>query len=95
MLLLTISEFRNNISQYMQRAANERISVKTKHGVFDITPSKEIRTNPSPSGDPWFDVPENLLQSNAEKLMSWLVVLLLGTKYEKKLKIGCKNEIQR
>ncbi len=60
MILLTISEFRGNISKYMQMALTELVSVKTKNGIFDIKPNKEIRTNPSPSNDPWFDVPENM-----------------------------------
>ncbi len=61
MLLLTITEFRSNISKYMELAATELVSVKTKFGVFNITPNAEIRTsNPSPSNDPWYDAPENI-----------------------------------
>ncbi len=60
MLLLTVTEFRSNISQYLHRALTEHIAVKTKEGVFDITPNSEIRTNPSPSNDPWFNDPRNM-----------------------------------
>ena len=41
-------------------AISENIAIKSPAGIFEITPSKEIRTNPSPSKDPWFDVPENM-----------------------------------
>lgn len=42
-------------------AINEPIAIKSKAGIFNITLNQEIRTsNPSPSNDPWFDVPENL-----------------------------------
>lgn len=64
MLLLTVTEFRSNISRYLHLATKEHIAVKTKEGIFDIIPSKEIRTNPSPSNDPWFDVPENMTHLN-------------------------------
>ncbi len=60
MLLLTVTEFRSNISKYLKMALTEHIAIKNKDGVFDISLSKEIRVNPSPSNDPWFDVPENI-----------------------------------
>ncbi|MFI3280279.1 MAG: hypothetical protein SNG49_08995 [Rikenellaceae bacterium] len=60
MLLLTVSEFRGNISKYLKMAVTEKIAVKSPSGIFSITPCEEIRTNPSPSNDPWFDVPENM-----------------------------------
>ena len=60
MLLLSVSEFRANVSKYLAMAMTEQISVRSKVGIFNITPNTEIRTNPSPSNDPWFDVPENM-----------------------------------
>ncbi len=60
MLLLTVSEFRGNISKYLKMAITEKIAVKSPSGIFNITPCEEIRTNPSPSGDPYFDNKENL-----------------------------------
>ena len=60
MLLLTVTEFRSNMSKYLKMAITEHIAIKSPAGVFDITPSKEVRINPSPSNDPWFDVPENM-----------------------------------
>ena len=45
-------------------AISENIAIKSPAGIFEITPSKEIRTNPSPSNDPWFDVPENIEHLN-------------------------------
>ncbi|MFI3296148.1 MAG: hypothetical protein R3Y59_00800 [bacterium] len=65
MLLLTVSEFRANISKYLKMAVTEQIAIKSKSGIFNISPSENIRTsNPSPSGDVWFDVPENLESIN-------------------------------
>ncbi len=60
MLLLTVSEFRSNLSKYLKMALTERIAIKSPAGVFDISPSREVRTNPSPSGDSYFDNQENL-----------------------------------
>lgn len=67
MLLLTVTEFRNNISKYLQMALTERIALKSKGGIIELTPSKEIRTtNPSPSGDPFWNEPNNLAQLNKD-----------------------------
>ncbi len=60
MLLLSVSEFRGNISKYLKLATTEKIAVKSPSGIFSITPCEEIRTNPSPSNDPWFDDSENM-----------------------------------
>lgn len=62
MLLLTVTEFRNNIGKYLQMAFTERIALKSKKGIIELTPSREIHTNPSPSGDPWFDDPRNMAE---------------------------------
>ena len=64
MLLLSVSEFRANVSKYLTMAMTEQISIRSKAGIFNITPNTEIRTNPSPSKDPWFDVPENMEHLN-------------------------------
>ncbi len=82
MLLLSISEFRANVSKYLQMSLTENISIRSKSGIFNITPNTEIRTtNPSPSNDPWFEVPENVAElnrrikslenCNLSKLQSW------------------------
>ncbi len=60
MLLVSVTDFRANISKYLQLATKERIAIKSKSGIFDLTPSKEIRTNPSPSNDSYWNVPENV-----------------------------------
>lgn len=60
MLLLTITEFRNNISKYMKMAFTEKIAVKSKNGIIELTPNKEIRVNPSPSNDSYFEDPRNI-----------------------------------
>ena len=60
MLLLTVTEFRNNIGKYLQMAFNEKIALKSKKGIIELNPSSEIRTNPSPSGDLWFDDTRNM-----------------------------------
>ncbi|MFI3261497.1 MAG: hypothetical protein R3Y26_01175 [Rikenellaceae bacterium] len=70
MLLLSVSEFRANVSKYLQMAMTEKVAIRSKSGIFNITPNTEIRTtNPSPSKDAWFDVPENMehLQKSLEK----------------------------
>ncbi len=60
MLLLTVSEFRGNISKYLKMAMTQSIAIKSPSGIFNISPSKEIYTNPSPSNDEWFDNAENM-----------------------------------
>jgi len=60
MLLISVSEFRNNISKYLQRAFTEHIAIKSKGGVVELTPNKKIRVNPSPSNDSYFDDPRNI-----------------------------------
>lgn len=60
MLLLTVTEFRNNISKYLQMAFTEKIALKSKNGIIELTPNTEIRVNPSPSNDPYFDDPRNI-----------------------------------
>jgi hypothetical protein len=62
MLLLTVTEFRNNIGKYLQLAFTEKIALKSKRGIIELTPSREIRLNPSPSGDLWFDDSRNLAE---------------------------------
>ncbi len=64
MLLLTVTEFRNNISRYLKMALTERIALKSKDGVIELTPSKEIRVNPSPSNDQYFDNPHNIKETD-------------------------------
>jgi hypothetical protein len=59
-MLVTASEFRKNQKKYFQLALNEKVGVKSGNIVFEITPSKEVYVNPSPSGDPWFDDPRNM-----------------------------------
>lgn len=60
MLLLTVTEFRSNISKYLKMASTERIALKSPSGIFEIVPSKELRINPSPSNDPYFDNASNI-----------------------------------
>lgn len=60
MLLLTVTEFRSNISKYLKLASSERVALKSPSGIFEIVPSKEIKINPSPSKDVWFDEPRNM-----------------------------------
>ena len=63
MLELTITEFKKDIIKYLQLAMTETISIKSREQVFEINSSKSkatSNTNPSPSNDPWFDVPENI-----------------------------------
>ncbi|MFI3304366.1 MAG: hypothetical protein SNF68_04555 [Rikenellaceae bacterium] len=65
MLLLTVTEFRNNISKYLQLAFTEKIALKSKGGIIELQPSTELRTsNPSPSRDPFYDNPQNVEHLN-------------------------------
>ena len=64
MILLTVTEFRNNLSKYLQMAFTEKIALKSKKGIIELMPSNEIRLNPSPSGDTWFDNPRNMAELN-------------------------------
>lgn len=64
MLLLSVTEFRNNISKYLKMAFTEKIALKSKDGIIELTPNTEIRVNPSPSNDPWFDDPRNVEELN-------------------------------
>lgn len=60
MLLLTVTEFRNNVSKYLKMALTERIALNGKDGIIELTPCKDIRVNPSPSNDSYFDNPHNI-----------------------------------
>ena len=60
MVLVTASEFRKNQKKYFQVAMHEKVGVKSGDVIFEITPSKELKVNPSPSGDPFWDDPRNL-----------------------------------
>ena len=60
MLLLSATEFRNNMGKYLQMAFSEKIALKSKQGIVELKPNTEIRLNPSPSCDPWFDDSRNI-----------------------------------
>ena len=60
MILVTASEFRKNQRKYFQTALQEKVGVRSNGTIFEITPSKELRVNPSPSGDPFWDDPRNV-----------------------------------
>ena len=59
-VLVTASEFRKNQKKYFQTALQEKIGVKSGDVIFEITPSKDLRVNPSPSGDPFWNDSRNL-----------------------------------
>ncbi|MFY9116418.1 MAG: hypothetical protein WBK97_00875 [Bacteroidales bacterium] len=44
----------------MKMAFTEKIAVKSKNGIIELTPNKEIRVNPSPSNDSYFEDPRNI-----------------------------------
>ena len=64
MILLTVTEFKNNIEKYLQMAFTEKIALKSTGGIIELNPSSEIRLNPSPSNDPWFDDIRNMTELN-------------------------------
>ncbi len=45
MLLLTTTEFRNNIGKYLDLAFTEKIALKSKKGIIELSPSNEIRSS--------------------------------------------------
>ncbi|MFI3240101.1 MAG: hypothetical protein R3Y22_05885 [Bacteroidales bacterium] len=60
MILVTVTEFRNNLSKYLELAFREKVALKSKGGIIELNPSKDIHLNPSPSKDKWFDNKENV-----------------------------------
>lgn len=64
MILITITEFRNNLSKYIELAFREKVALKSKRGIIELNPSTEILLNPSPSNDPWFDNKDNISELN-------------------------------
>ncbi len=44
MLLLTTTEFRNNMSKYLERAFTEKIALKSKRGIVELSPNHEVHT---------------------------------------------------
>ncbi len=64
MILVTVTEFRNNLSKYVELAFKEKVALKSKSGILELNPSKEIFVNPSPSGDPFWDDPRNVEELN-------------------------------
>lgn len=60
MVLVGYTEFRSNLKKYLQLSCSEKVLVKSGGMVYEVSPSKEVRVNPSPSCDPYFDVPENV-----------------------------------
>lgn len=64
MVIVTVTEFRNNLSKYIEMAFREKVALKSKSGILELNPSKEISLNPSPSGDKYFDDPRNIKELN-------------------------------
>ncbi|MFI3304001.1 MAG: addiction module protein [Rikenellaceae bacterium] len=80
MVLVTVTEFRNNLSKYLEMAFREKIALKSKRGIIELTPSTEIHLNPSPSNDPWFENKANVeeldnrladIDSGKTQLLDW------------------------
>ena len=64
MILVTVTEFRNNLSKYVDLSFREKVMLKSRSGILELNPSKEIILNPSPSGDPWFNIEANAKELN-------------------------------
>lgn len=80
MILVTVTEFRNNLSKYLELAFREKVALKSKRGIIELNPSTELRLNPSPSGDVWFDNRANMeeldrriadIDSGKTELLEW------------------------
>ncbi len=87
MILVTVTEFRNNLSKYLELAFREKVALKSKQGIIELTPSSEIQLNPSPSKDIWFENKENMdeLNSRIADIDSGKAVLLDWDEVKKQL----------
>ena len=70
MILVNYTEFRTHMKKYLELAITEKVILQNKGMAFEIVPSSEIKINPSPSGDKYWEVPENIerLKQDLEEL---------------------------
>jgi hypothetical protein len=64
MIIITPTELKTNQNKYFDLAEKERVVVRRGGKIIELVVSDEVSVNPSPSGDPWFDDPENMASLN-------------------------------
>ncbi|MDR2979680.1 MAG: prevent-host-death protein [Bacteroidales bacterium] len=60
MRIISTREFSANQRSYFELAEKERVIIKRGKKLVELVVTEKLDENPSPSGDPWFDNPENL-----------------------------------
>ncbi|KAA6347950.1 hypothetical protein EZS27_004595 [termite gut metagenome] len=60
MVIISTQEFRDNQKKFFDLAEKERVIIKRKSKLVELVVTDKLSENPSPSGDPWFDNPENV-----------------------------------
>lgn len=61
-IVINPTELRTNIKKFLNRAERDRVVIKSGKKYYELTVSEVIyaNPNPSPSGDEWFEDPENV-----------------------------------
>lgn len=59
MIVITSSELEANQNKFFDLAEKEPVLVKRGKIFFELRKLSQSQDNPSPSGDPWFDNPQN------------------------------------
>ncbi|KAA6330156.1 hypothetical protein EZS27_021108 [termite gut metagenome] len=60
MVIISTQEFREKQKKYFDLAEKERVIIKRGKKLVELVVSDKLSENPSPSGDTWFDDPENM-----------------------------------
>lgn len=60
MRIITTKEFRENQKTFFDLAEKERVIIKRGKKLVELVVTEKLDDNPSPSGDTWFDDPDNL-----------------------------------
>jgi PHD/YefM family antitoxin component YafN of YafNO toxin-antitoxin module len=60
MVIITTQEFRDRQKKYFDLAEKERVIIKRGKKLVELVVCDKLSENPSPSGDTWFDDPENM-----------------------------------
>ncbi|KAA6328115.1 hypothetical protein EZS27_022961 [termite gut metagenome] len=60
MVIISTQEFRDNQKKFFDLAEKERVIIKRGKKLVELVVSDKLSENPSPSGDIWFDDPENM-----------------------------------
>lgn len=66
MILVNYTEFRTHMKKYLELSLTNKVILQNKGIAFEIIPSREVKVNPSPSGDKFWDIPENMERLNRD-----------------------------